>query len=96
MLDLAGGSGWPAIPLAKALPEAHVTCTGAPGCEHLIEPFSLNCDLTHHALAHAPLLWHCHMVRCCRRTAAVCMHVCMWCIESAVLRDSGKAHKAAQ
>ena len=28
VLDLAGGSGWPAIPLAKAFPDVHVTCTG--------------------------------------------------------------------
>ena len=29
MLDLAGGSGWPAIPLAEAFPKARITCTGA-------------------------------------------------------------------
>ena len=30
VLDLAGGPGWPAIPLARALPSARITCTGAP------------------------------------------------------------------
>ena len=28
MLDLAGGSGWPALPLAKAFPNAQIICTG--------------------------------------------------------------------
>ena len=28
MLDLAGGSGYPAIPLAKELPDARITLTG--------------------------------------------------------------------
>ena len=30
VLDLAGGTGFPAIPLATALPQARITLTGAP------------------------------------------------------------------
>ena len=29
MLDLAGGSGFPAFPLAKEFPDARITLTGA-------------------------------------------------------------------
>ncbi len=29
MLDLAGGSGFPAFPLAREFPDAHITLTGA-------------------------------------------------------------------
>jgi len=32
VLDLAGGSGYPAIPLAKELPEARITLTGVRCC----------------------------------------------------------------
>ncbi len=32
VLDLAGGSGYPAIPLAKELPEARITLTGVQVC----------------------------------------------------------------
>ena len=39
ILDLAGGSGLPAIPLAQALPQAHITLTGAQCCRPTIERF---------------------------------------------------------
>ena len=32
MLDLAGGSGFPAFPLAREFPDARITLTGEPHC----------------------------------------------------------------
>ncbi len=56
VLDVAGGSGWPAIPMAKAFPAAHITCTGLPSLLRALGIFQLCRSKPHPYRGHSCLI----------------------------------------